>query len=109
MGESGPDTADDLQRFIADQCLTRPGFREAYEDAHTRHAVLDALLAERKRQRIGQTVVAERMEVTQPTVSEFEREASDPRLTTLQRYARAVGGRIEIRFRPCVDDKIGGS
>ncbi len=36
------------------------------------------------------------MGIKQPAISEFENEASDPRLSTLQRYARAVEARIRI-------------
>ena len=36
------------------------------------------------------------MGVRQPTVSGFETEDSDPRLSTLQRYARAVEARLRL-------------
>jgi DNA-binding XRE family transcriptional regulator len=89
---------DDLDRLMAEIEATRPGFREACEDVRAAHAVIDGLLAERRALGLTQTEVGRRMEVTQPTVSQFESEPSDPRLSTLQRYARALGGRIEIRF-----------
>lgn len=44
-----------------------------------------------RRRKIGQEALAERMGVTQPTVSEFERLGNDPKLSTLRRYAHALG------------------
>lgn len=71
--------------------LQDPRIREAYEDSRERHEIIQALIAERKAQGLSQTQVAERMGVKQPTVSGIETDESDPRLSTLQRYARALG------------------
>lgn len=73
----------------------------AREDVQAVHAVLDAMVTVRKAT-TTQKKIAKWMGVKQPVVSEFETETSDPRLSTLQRYARAIGGKIEVRF-------VGGS
>jgi transcriptional regulator with XRE-family HTH domain len=73
-----------------------PAFRAAYEDAMERHGILDRLVGLRRALRLSQTTVAVRMGVRQPTVSGFETEDSDPRLSTLQRYARAVEARLRL-------------
>jgi transcriptional regulator with XRE-family HTH domain len=73
-----------------------PAFRAAYEDAQDRHSILDKLVGLRRLRRLSQTAVATRMGVRQPTVSGFETEDSDPRLSTLQRYARAVEARLRL-------------
>lgn len=91
--------ADELQPFI-DEALQNPEIRAAYEDATQRHRLLDTLVALRKRLGLTQTEVARRMGVKQPMVSEFENEGSDPRLSTIQRYARAVEG--TVRWQVCV-------
>lgn len=42
------------------------------------------------------------METTQSAVSDLERGTADPQLSTLQRYARAVGARVVVRASlPC--------
>ena len=74
--------------------MNDPEFLAAYRDAIARHQLLDALVAERRACSLTQKEVARRMGVKQPTVSGFETEDSDPRLSTLQRYARAVGARV---------------
>ena len=73
-----------------------PAFRTAFEDAEDLHRALDSLVALRKALGLSQKAVAERMGVRQPTVSGFETEGSDPRVSTLQRYARAVDARLRL-------------
>ena len=75
---------------------TTPEYRAALNDIRERFALVESLVACRKSQNISQKEVAERMGVKQPTVSGFENEGSDPRLSTIQRYARAVDSRLKI-------------
>lgn len=82
------------------QCLRDPAFRATFEDARSRHEIVDALVARRHLLGLTQADVADAMGVGQPTVSGFENEGSDPRLSTLQRYARAVGASLTIQVRP---------
>jgi transcriptional regulator with XRE-family HTH domain len=71
-----------------------PRVQAAMEDARDAERLVDSLVAMRVSQGITQVDVAERMDTTQSAVSKFERAGGDPRLSTLQRYARAVGGRL---------------
>jgi DNA-binding XRE family transcriptional regulator len=91
--DSGGEELDDLDRYLADE-LADPRFNGAFEDAGVREALLQALLAARHSVQLTQASVAETMGTTQSAVSELEGGLSDPRLSTLQRYARAVGCRI---------------
>lgn len=74
--------------------------RAAYEDSQTRHRAIDMLIRLRNRLGLTQTEVANEMGVKQPTVSGFETEGSDPRLSTLQRYARAVDASLWVHVLP---------
>ncbi len=56
------------------------------------------LVAMRVQHKLKQGVVAERMGVSQSAVSQFERYDSNPKLSTVRRYALAVGARIEYRL-----------
>ncbi|MET7936058.1 helix-turn-helix transcriptional regulator [Streptomyces sp. NPDC005322] len=53
--------------------------------------LVETLVRHRKACRITQKQVAQAMETTQSAVSDFERLGGDPRLSTIMRYARAVG------------------
>ena len=89
------DLEDELETYLS-RAQQDPVFRAAYEDADERHSIIDKLVALRRRRRLSQSAVAVRMGVRQPTVSGFETEDSDPRLSTLQRYARAVEARLRL-------------
>lgn len=79
-----------------DEAKGDPAFRAAYEDAEQLQRVVDTLVGLRRALGLSQKIVAQRMGVRQPTVSGFENEGSDPRLSTLQRYARAVQARLRL-------------
>lgn len=74
--------------------------RAAFEDAQSRGQLVDALVRLRRRLGLTQTQVASAMGVKQPTVSGFETEGSDPRLSTLQRYAHSVDAVLVWTVQP---------
>ncbi|MFD7062735.1 helix-turn-helix domain-containing protein [Streptomyces sp. NPDC059906] len=92
------DELDDLDVFIEEE-LANPEFEAAFEDARSRSSLLRRMVTRRKARRISQATVAERMETTQSAVSELESGSTDPRLSTMQRYARAIGCRLDVRLR----------
>jgi predicted transcriptional regulator len=59
-----------------------------------------ALAAERRRLHIPQTEVARRMGTSQAFVSRFERAIIDPQHSTEDRYADAIGRKVERRLVP---------
>jgi transcriptional regulator with XRE-family HTH domain len=63
--------------------------------------LLEALVTIRQIRELNQSELGERMGVSQSAVSQFERYDANPRLSTLRRYALAVGARLETRV---VDD-----
>ena len=69
-----------------------------------RDCIIENLIAQRTIKGITQTEVARRMGIKQPVISELENEHVDPRLSTLQRYAKALGGHIEMTFINNSDD-----
>jgi transcriptional regulator with XRE-family HTH domain len=53
--------------------------------------LVETLVNVRRQRGLTQTEVAERMGRSQPAVSDFERLGGDPHLSTIRRYALAVG------------------
>jgi transcriptional regulator with XRE-family HTH domain len=92
---------DDLDEFL-DQELENPEFAAALEDAEERSRLLLELLAVRKRATLTQGYVADCMGTSQSAISELEQAGTDPRLSTVQRYARAVGARVTFSVAPMV-------
>lgn len=70
-------------------------FLDALEDAEQRERFIKVLVQIRKDAGLRQQDVAEAMGVGQSTLSQFEN-AVDPRLSTVQRYARAVGAEVHF-------------
>lgn len=83
--------------FIA-EILADPETRAAFEDELARTSLIDSLVKLRQSMKLTQTQVARRMGVKQPMVSGFETEGSDPRLSTIQRFARALEATVTFRL-----------
>jgi predicted transcriptional regulator len=72
-----------------------PGFREM---AVRRRQLATELVELRKRSGLSQTQVAARMGTSQSAVARIEAGDVDVRLSTLERYASAVGRQVEVRL-----------
>jgi DNA-binding XRE family transcriptional regulator len=91
---------DFLDEIIADSTAQDPGFPAALERAVRNREVLRALAAERKRRKISQTVVAAAMGTSQSAVSDLETSSSDALMSTVEKYAHALGLAVEYRLVP---------
>ena len=89
-----PSSVDPFESLDSD-----PHARAIGQDMDQRESLIEDLVHRRKSLNLTQTAVASRMGVRQSTISEFENEAGDPRLSTLQRYARAVDACVSLRLR----------
>jgi transcriptional regulator with XRE-family HTH domain len=96
------DEPDEFDDYL-EESLRSPSFRAAFEDAEERSRVLGALVRLRRTMKLSQTEVARRMSTTQSSVSDLENGKTDPLLSTLQRYARAVTGRVRVRIEMPTD------
>lgn len=72
-----------------------PGFREM---ARRRRELLAELVANRRAAGLTQSEVAQRMGTSQPAVARLEAGEVDVRMSTVERYAAAVGRRVELRL-----------
>lgn len=84
-----------------DRALKRKGFREAYDDLEDEYLLVRELLAARVHAGLTQEEVAASMGTTKSAVSRLEGAGKhSPSVSTLKRYARAVGCDVEIRLIP---------
>lgn len=93
---------DDFASWFEQAADSDPGLRLAAADAACRSELLSALIGCRHDLRLTQQQVADAMQTTQSAVSELEAGATDPRLSTLQRYARAVEAELRIHLEASV-------
>lgn len=90
----------DHNAFI-EKTRKREGFKKAYEDLEEEYALAKEMLAARARIGLSQEAVAEIMGTTKSAISRLEAAGKHaPSITTLKRYARAVGCHLEIKFVP---------
>ena len=88
-------------KAFLEKARARKGFSEAYEALELEYQVIDQLLKARTRAGLTQDAVAELMGTTKSAVSRLEGAGKHtPSLSTLQRYARAVGCDLQVKLVP---------
>lgn len=91
-------THDELKR----RALQTPAVHDAYEAYGPEFDILRQMLQARQDAGLTQAQVAERMGTKPPAVTRLEASLSSgkhsPSLATLQKYAEAVGCRLEVRL-----------
>lgn len=89
----------DFKRFKT-RALKRDAVRRAYEDIEQEFAFLDQVLKARAATGFTQAEVAARVGTTQSAIARLESASRkhSPSIATLQRYARALGYRVEVRL-----------
>ena len=88
-------------REMLNESLKDPDFRREWEDANAELAELDQIVAARTGAGLTQADVAARMGTTQSAVARLENNLVRGKLpsgTTLMRYAKALGRRVQISF-----------
>lgn len=79
----------------------RPGFKAAYDALEIEYAVANEMLAARARSGLTQDAVASLMGTSKSTVSRLESAGKhSPSISSLQKYAQAVGCKVEVRLVP---------
>lgn len=91
---------DFLDELIAERSAGNAEFPRLVEAALDRRRLLRYLAARREALGLSQGEVAERMGTSQPAVARLESGEVDARVSTLDRFAAAVGHRIEYRIAP---------
>lgn len=88
-----------LKNFKA-RALSRPEVRSAYIEMEDECAFIDEVLKARSGSGLTQAQVAQRMGTTQSAVARLESGTArhSPSISTLRRYAQALGCRLEVRF-----------
>ncbi len=74
-----------------------PGLQDL---ARRRQELVEELVEARREQGLSQTEIAARMGTSQSAVARLERGELDVRLSTVERYAAAVGRTVDWQVRP---------
>lgn len=78
--------------------LNHPQVNEAYTDLQIRDAMMTELKAARQQCNLTQEEVAQRAGLKKQNICRMEKGIISPNLTTLSRYAAALGGTFVFKF-----------
>jgi len=92
------DDTDFLDEVIVQRTSDDPNFPDLVGDALRRRELLRGLAARRAELGLSQTIVAARMGTSQSSVARLEAGDADARLSTVERFAAALGQRVEWRL-----------
>lgn len=89
-----------LDHALAKWAADDPEFAEGYERGFQAFRIGAMLLAAREQAGLTQAEVARRLGTHKSAISRMENHAQDIRLSTLQRYAEAMGCFLNVELRP---------
>ena len=87
-----------LRRMFPDVGWDAPEMAGVAEDIDSLIDFMTLLREKRRTEGVTQVQIAEKLDTTQSSISEFERIGGDPRIQSLQRYARAIGYRVRLEL-----------
>jgi ribosome-binding protein aMBF1 (putative translation factor) len=88
---------DFLDEVIDERTRANPDFPHMVDAAMRTRGLLRELAARRQELGLSQTMVAARMGTSQSALARFEGGESDPRISTVERYALAVGEDLALQ------------
>jgi ribosome-binding protein aMBF1 (putative translation factor) len=88
---------DFLDEIIDERSERNPEFPDLVEAALRRRQLLRELAARREKLGLSQTLVAARMGTSQSAVARLEAGEIDAKLSTVERFAAALGQKVEWR------------
>ena len=88
---------DFLDEIVDERSTRNPEFPELVEAALRRRQLLRELATKREELGISQTIVAARMGTSQSAVARLEAGEMDAKFSTVERFAAALGQKVEWR------------
>jgi ribosome-binding protein aMBF1 (putative translation factor) len=88
----------DVKCYIQNRSERDPDFAENYAVSYTDFKIGVILRQAREAAGLTQEEVAQKLQTKKSAISRIENHAGDVRLSTVQRYAEAVGAKLQIRL-----------
>jgi DNA-binding XRE family transcriptional regulator len=95
---------DFLEEIMREGTARDPRFPEMVEAQLRKRQQLRALATKRVELGLSRARVAKRMGMSQAALESLERGESDPKLSTLEYYALALGHKLELRLAPTSEE-----
>jgi HTH-type transcriptional regulator / antitoxin HipB len=88
----------DVERYIQKRSKADAEFAQGFEVGYANFKIGVMLRQAREAAGMTQAEVAQQLNTTKSAISRIENHAEDIRLSTLKRYAKAVGADLQIRL-----------
>jgi HTH-type transcriptional regulator/antitoxin HipB len=89
---------DDLERYIEKRKARDPEFSDGFEIGYEQFKIGIILRAAREDAGLTQDDLAERLHTKKSAISRIENHAEDIRLSTLEKFAEAIGKRLTLKI-----------
>ena len=86
----------DLEKYIEQRKSSDPEFANGFEEGYLHFKIGVMLKQERLKAGFTQEEIANRLNTKKSAISRIENHAEDIRLSTLQKYASAIGKRLQV-------------
>ena len=88
----------DVKQYAQKRAKRDPEFAENYDTGYSDFKIGVVLRQAREAAGLTQDEVARRLKTKKSAISRIENHADDVRLSTIRRYAKAVGANLQIRL-----------
>jgi HTH-type transcriptional regulator/antitoxin HipB len=89
---------DDLERYIEERKKRSHDFADGFEIGYEQFKIGVILRAAREEAGLTQDDLAERLHTKKSAISRIENHAEDIRLSTLEKFAEAIGKRLTLKI-----------
>lgn len=88
----------DVEKYIAQRKKTRPQFADGFEEGYQEFEIGVLLRQAREEAGLTQEQLAALIQTKKTAISRLENHAEDIKLSTLQKVAKALGKKLELRL-----------
>ena len=88
----------DVERYIEKRKKGSPKFADTFESGYEAFEFSLMLRQAREKAGITQAMIAKKLRTKKSAISRIENHAEDIRLSTLEKYARALGKRLKVQL-----------
>ena len=89
---------DDLEKYIEKRKKRSSAFKNGFETGYEQFKIGVMLRNAREEAGLTQDDIAERLRTKKSAISRIENHAEDIRLSTLEKFAEAIGKRLSLRI-----------
>ena len=89
---------DDLEKYIEKQKQRSPRFADGFETGYEQFKIGVMLRTAREEAGFSQDELAGRLRTKKSAISRIENHAEDIRLSTLEKFAEAIGKRLSLKI-----------